>query len=149
VGVNTYDEVCPAKKYGAGRADSRSARAATDREAARKGRNNNNTIIKDLGGQLMKKKQLLVALLVAAGLSLLATMAWGSGSSSDEEEEEEEVWTGVYNADLAHTNENPFCDDDSCDCHQEPDAVEQVQQDIQDGLMTTDEATRHYYGKNI
>jgi hypothetical protein len=97
----------------------------------------------------MKWKKLALLLLSIAGLLLLSVLAWGGSDDDDDEEEEEEEYTGVINADLAHTDENPFCDDDSCSCHEDPGEIENVKQYIEDSEMTTDEATQYYYGKNI
>jgi hypothetical protein len=98
----------------------------------------------------MKKKLTHLAALafpVVGLLLLLATMAWGR--SSEEEDEGEEGYIGVINADMTHTEENPFCVDDSCDCHTNPAEIENVKQYIADGEMTEAEATQYYYGKNV
>jgi hypothetical protein len=76
-------------------------------------------------------------------------MQKGTHMDFEEDEEDEEGYIGVINADLAHTDENPFCADDACDCHTDPGEVANVQQYIEDGEMTEDEATQYYYGKNI
>ncbi len=48
-----------------------------------------------------------------------------------------------------HTPEHPFCDDPTCFCHDDPDAIEQVNQDYQDGLLSAADATRTVGGKTI
>lgn len=41
----------------------------------------------------------------------------------------------------AHTPETPFCEDPTCPCHEDEDAVEMVNEAYQGGLITTQDAT--------
>lgn len=57
-------------------------------------------------------------------------------------------FTPVISTDHAvHTHEHPFCYDQTCPCHEDEDAIAAVNQAIQDGLMTSDEATDFVSGK--
>jgi len=40
-----------------------------------------------------------------------------------------------------HTSERPFCSDETCPCHDDPDAIALVDQAYQDGLITAEHAT--------
>ena len=47
-----------------------------------------------------------------------------------------------------HDDEHPFCfADPTCSCHENDDAIAQVNQAVQDGLITPDEATDFVLGK--
>ena len=48
-----------------------------------------------------------------------------------------------------HTPDKPFCDDQTCACHGDNTAVSQVSQYVQDGLMTSDEATLFVSGRTF
>jgi hypothetical protein len=48
---------------------------------------------------------------------------------------------------VVHTPENPFCDDFSCPCHDDPEAIALVNQAYQDGLITADHATDIVMGR--
>lgn len=48
-----------------------------------------------------------------------------------------------------HTSENPFCDDLSCPCHEDADAVNDLTSYYQDGLVSREDADRIYRGKTI
>jgi len=48
---------------------------------------------------------------------------------------------------VEHTDDNPFCWDVACDCHEDDLAIAAVYQAVQDGLMTPDEATDFVLGK--
>ena len=48
-----------------------------------------------------------------------------------------------------HTDSKPFCWNSSCNCHEDHDALSQVNQYIQDGLLTPEEATNLVNGKTI
>jgi hypothetical protein len=50
---------------------------------------------------------------------------------------------------LEHTQEHPFCYDQTCDCHEDQDEIGLVAQYVQGGLMTPDEATDFVGGKHI
>ena len=48
-----------------------------------------------------------------------------------------------------HTVEHPFCPEPPCLCHEDPDAIAQVNDYVQEGLMTPDDATRFVQGKTF
>ncbi len=48
-----------------------------------------------------------------------------------------------------HTDEKPFCWNNGCDCHEDREAIAQVNQYVQDGLLTANEATDFVNGKTI
>ncbi len=47
------------------------------------------------------------------------------------------------------TESKPFCWNSACDCRTDQDAIAQVQQYVQDGLLTQGEATNFINGKTI
>ena len=51
--------------------------------------------------------------------------------------------------DLVHTDDHPFCYDATCGCHESPDLIDQVAQDVADGLLTPQEASDLVAGKLI
>lgn len=50
---------------------------------------------------------------------------------------------------LLHTSSHPFCYDGTCECHDDPEAIQTVSGYVQDGLMTPQEATDFVAGKTI
>ena len=48
-----------------------------------------------------------------------------------------------------HTPEKPFCYSPGCGCHEDPILLAQVNQFVEDGLMTKSEATNFVAGKRI
>ena len=46
-----------------------------------------------------------------------------------------------------HTPEHPFCSNPSCPCHEDREEVAGVNQLVQDGLLTSSEATNYVLGK--
>jgi hypothetical protein len=48
-----------------------------------------------------------------------------------------------------HTLTNPFCGDPSCPCHENRDNIQVLAEQIQDGLLTPQEATDTVNGKII
>jgi hypothetical protein len=48
-----------------------------------------------------------------------------------------------------HTTENPFCWNETCPCHEDQEAITQIAQHVNDGLMTPDEATDFVGGRGI
>lgn len=48
---------------------------------------------------------------------------------------------------LAHTVNYPFCWDQTCDCHEDDEAIAAVYQAVQKGLITPEEATDFVLGK--
>ncbi len=52
--------------------------------------------------------------------------------------------------DLIHTTENPICSIDlTCGCHEDQDLWAEVTQDVKDGLLTCEEATRLILGQQL
>lgn len=50
---------------------------------------------------------------------------------------------------IEHTEEKPFCWNGSCPCYEDEQAIAQVNQTVQDGLMTPEEATDFVKGRGI
>ncbi len=50
---------------------------------------------------------------------------------------------------LLHTEDKPFCFDQTCECHEDDLLIFQVSLFVQDGLMTPQEATDFVKGKDI
>ena len=50
---------------------------------------------------------------------------------------------------LEHTPEKPFCWDSSCPCHEDPLLISEVNDAVQNGLMTPSEATGFVAGRGI
>jgi hypothetical protein len=48
---------------------------------------------------------------------------------------------------IDHVDDSPFCIDPTCDCHEDDKAIAAVNQMVQDGLLTPDEATDFVLGK--
>lgn len=48
-----------------------------------------------------------------------------------------------------HTSEHPFCWNQTCPCHEDSKAISTINQAVQDGLMTPEEATDFVLGKLI
>lgn len=40
-----------------------------------------------------------------------------------------------------HTLDNPFCDDPTCPCHDDPDNIEMVNQAYEDGIVSAEDAS--------
>jgi hypothetical protein len=54
----------------------------------------------------------------------------------------------VYPVDsIIHDEENPFCDDPTCPCHEDEGAIGQVDEMYQDGIITADDATEIVKGR--
>jgi hypothetical protein len=51
--------------------------------------------------------------------------------------------------DREHSETRPFCDDLSCPCHEDRDAIEKVNEQVQEGLLSKEDADRLYRGKLI
>jgi len=50
---------------------------------------------------------------------------------------------------LIHSTEHPFCADMSCPCHEDAEAVAQVQHWLSEGLLTAEDADRIYRGQSL
>jgi hypothetical protein len=48
-----------------------------------------------------------------------------------------------------HTPDHPFCYDPKCTCRENKEAIERVQQWVQEGLMTPQEATQYILGRTF
>ncbi len=48
-----------------------------------------------------------------------------------------------------HTAENPFCGDTTCPCYEDPDNIEALNQAIQEGVITPEEATDIIKGRAV
>ena len=48
-----------------------------------------------------------------------------------------------------HTVDHPFCYDPLCSCHSDQEAIQRVQQWVEQGLMTPDEATNYISGRTF
>ncbi len=51
---------------------------------------------------------------------------------------------------IIHTQQNPFCSiDPNCPCHDDPELIAEVTQEVEQGLLTPDEATRLIMGQQV
>jgi len=50
---------------------------------------------------------------------------------------------------ILHEQAKPFCYDNTCDCHSDPELISEVNQFVQNGLMTSTEATNFVAGKTV
>ncbi len=48
-----------------------------------------------------------------------------------------------------HTIDHPFCYDPACSCHSNQEAMQHVQQWVEEGLLTEDEATLYIAGRTF
>ncbi len=48
-----------------------------------------------------------------------------------------------------HTPDHPFCDDLTCPCHEDQDAIAELNSFYQDGLVSRDDAERIYRGQTL
>ncbi|MGB8344431.1 MAG: hypothetical protein WCD86_06085 [Ktedonobacteraceae bacterium] len=55
----------------------------------------------------------------------------------------------VIESDMAHTADHPFCDDSICPCHEDANAIGEVGQYVQDGLMSPEDADKFYRGMTV
>jgi len=51
--------------------------------------------------------------------------------------------------DVLHTQEHPFCSDDTCFCRKDQEALNAVNAAIMNGLLTPDEATAFIQGRTV
>lgn len=51
--------------------------------------------------------------------------------------------------DLLHTPTDPFCQDPSCPCHEDPLLIAEVAAQVENGLLTPTEATRLVKGEML
>jgi len=50
---------------------------------------------------------------------------------------------------LIHTDDHPFCGDPTCGCCEDPELIASVQQAVEQGLVTPEEATLIIQGKTL
>ena len=50
---------------------------------------------------------------------------------------------------IVHTNDTPFCGDPDCPCHEDREAINAVNEAIEAGILTDEEATRLVAGKQV
>jgi len=50
---------------------------------------------------------------------------------------------------IEHTEESPFCWNESCPCHEDKEEIAKVNQAIQDGLLIPEEATDFVKGRSL
>ena len=50
---------------------------------------------------------------------------------------------------ILHTTERPFCDDPSCTCREDPALIAEVNEAVEQGLITPEEATLIIQGKTL
>ena len=55
----------------------------------------------------------------------------------------------VSGGSLIHTPGNPFCYNDTCGCHEDPELIAEVTAAVNQGLLTPDEATLVVGGKTV
>lgn len=55
----------------------------------------------------------------------------------------------VSDGSLIHTPSNPFCYNDSCGCHEDPELIAEVADAVNQGLLTPDEAKLTITGKTV
>ncbi len=55
----------------------------------------------------------------------------------------------VSGGSLIHTPGNPFCYNETCGCHEDPELIAEVAGAVSQGLLTPEEATRLVAGKTI
>ncbi len=51
--------------------------------------------------------------------------------------------------DVLHTQEHPFCSNDTCPCREDQDALSAVNAAVMNGLLTLDEATAFIQGRTV
>jgi hypothetical protein len=51
--------------------------------------------------------------------------------------------------DVLHTDEHPFCCNDTCPCREDQEALNIVNVAVQSGLLTPDEATAFIQGRTV
>lgn len=55
----------------------------------------------------------------------------------------------VCDGSLIHRPGNPFCYDETCGCHEDPELIAAVADAVSQGLLTAGEATRLVAGKTV
>jgi hypothetical protein len=51
--------------------------------------------------------------------------------------------------DVLHTDEHPFCSNDTCPCREDQGALSAVNAAVRNGLLTPDEATAFIQGRTV
>lgn len=55
----------------------------------------------------------------------------------------------VIESDVVHTTDHPFCLDPTCPCKEDQELIQAVAEQVQNGLLTPDEASRFIAGKTL
>lgn len=50
---------------------------------------------------------------------------------------------------IEHTKDRPFCWNDRCICREDQEAIGKLNQAVQDGLITAEDADRIYHGRTV
>lgn len=67
-----------------------------------------------------------------------------------EEEAEYYVYPVLEGTDYrVHTSDSPFCDDPTCPCHEDADAIHTLNDAYQNGLASTEDADNIYRGRTL
>ena len=74
---------------------------------------------------------------------------FGKKHTADQEEDEYYVVPMIPVDETIHSADHPFCDDMTCPCHEDSDAVGELNGYHQDGLVSTNDADRIYRGKTL
>ncbi len=69
-------------------------------------------------------------------------------SSKSSPNDEVEVWPEMPEQ-AVHTSAHPFCFDMTCPCHTNDEAVQQLADDVRDGLASGADALRIWRGKTV
>ncbi|MGH2496121.1 MAG: hypothetical protein ACRDIV_15615 [Ktedonobacteraceae bacterium] len=51
--------------------------------------------------------------------------------------------------DLVHSDHDPFCSDPTCPCHEDDTLLAEVAVQVEQGLLSPDEATRFVQGRQL
>ena len=64
--------------------------------------------------------------------------------------EKQQAYTVIMEDDALHSESKPFCyGDNTCPCHSDPDNINDVMQNVENGLMTMDEAENYVAGRTL
>jgi len=55
----------------------------------------------------------------------------------------------LIEGDMLHTQEHPFCPDETCFCHEDHELLNTVSAAVTDGLFTLNEATAFVQGRTV
>ncbi len=102
----------------------------------------------------MKLKKWVILVLPIGGMLLLSVLGWGWGDDDEEETALVPVTPGIPNIpyedeDTPDHNEYGFCTDMDHECHEDQENIYDLNQDVEDGLATPDDAYRLYRAETI